>query len=122
MAALILVVEDDLPLQALYREVLGKFGYRVEVAATATQASDFVRRPEPIAAVVVDLHLPGESGGDALVAAIRGKAPVIVVTGSADDDLERRLKAEGAFALLRKPFGMATLVEIVRAAVDSQPP
>jgi len=117
----VLVVEDDLALQALYRELLTSLGYRVEVAATGAQALAAIQCPERIDVVVLDLYLPGEVSGDAIVTAMSRKAPVIVVTGSADDALERRLKADGASALLRKPFNVIKLVEAVRAAVASGP-
>jgi DNA-binding NtrC family response regulator len=116
----VLVADDDLAVQGLYSEVLTEQGYHVEVAATARQALNIVETGR-IAAVVLDLRMPGDFGGDAVVAAASAKAAVIVVSGEADEDLKRKLMADGAFAFLRKPFNMIELIDIVRAAIDSRP-
>jgi DNA-binding NtrC family response regulator len=120
MSARVLVADDNPTIRGLYKEILTRQGYDVSVAATASQALDIVRT-ESIAAVVLDVRMPGDFGGDAVVAAVSAKAPVIVVTGAGDEKLERQVTADGAFAFLRKPFNMVELIEIVRAAVDSRP-
>jgi DNA-binding NtrC family response regulator len=115
----ILVADDDPVVQGLYKEFLMSRGYHVEVAGTASQALDIVQHI-PIAAVVLDVRMPGDFGGDAVVAAVSAKAPVIVVSGVGDEELERQLMADGAFAFLRKPFNLNELADMVRAAVDSR--
>lgn len=116
----VLVADDEPAVQGLYREILVSQGYRVVVAATADQAMTVVRT-ERIAAAVLDVRMPGDVGGDAVVAAMSAETPVIVVTGAGDEELEHQVIADGAFAFLRKPFNMRDLIETVRAAIDSRP-
>ena len=120
MSNRVLVADDDPAVQGLYKEILTSQGYQVSVAATAGQALDIVWT-ETIAAVVLDVRMPGDFGGDAVVAAVSAKAPVIVASGAGDEELEHQVMADGAFACLRKPFNMIDLIKIVRAAVDSRP-
>ena len=117
----VLVADDNPAIQGLYKEILTRQGYQVSVAATAGQAVDIVRT-ETIAAVVLDVRMPGDFGGDAVVEAVSAKAPVIVVSGAGDEKLEHQIMANGAFAFLRKPFNMNDLIKIVRAAVDGSLP
>lgn len=115
----VLVVDDEPTVQGLYAEILRSQGYGVVVAAAASEALEIVRT-EPIAAVVLDVRMPGAFGGNAVVAAMSARTAVIVATGADDEHVEQQVMADGAVAFLRKPFNMLDLVETVRAAIDSR--
>lgn len=74
--------------------------------------------------IISDLKLP-DGDGLAVVRAARERLhppPVIVVTGFPSDETRRKALAEGATALLPKPFGTVALVAAVRSALDHPAP
>ena len=112
----VLVVDDDSAVLDTVRAVL-RGGYEVEVVATAVaalKAAD-AHRPDVI---LLDLNLPGVLTGDAALPLLTRFAPVIVVTGSVDEDLGQRLLDQGAFGYLWKPFEISKLRDMVRAAIS----
>jgi len=85
-AELILIVEDNEPSRLLVRDVLEATGYRTAEARTAEEGLRLARESRP-ALILMDIHLPGMSGVDALQhlrgdPATRG-IPVMAVTASA---------------------------------------
>lgn len=78
-------------------------------------------RPHPGSCLILDHHLPGESGLDYL--ASLGKEgpglPVIMVTGRADEASRARAFQLGAFAFLDKPVDNRELLSAISRAVGS---
>jgi CheY-like chemotaxis protein len=110
--ATILVVEDDDDIRNTISEVLETEGYNVVPAANGREAVDYVQGSSRIPAVILlDLMMPLMNGWDCL-RVIRSSArcstvPVVVVTALTRD------RPAGVDALLRKPFGMTELRELV---------
>lgn len=88
-------------------------GYDVATAATGAQALDAVPtfRPDVI---LVDMLMPGLSGRDVLDALRRAgvTVPVILISGNS------HIAGEGFFEVLRKPFDLRMMREVVAAAAD----
>jgi FixJ family two-component response regulator len=66
--------------------------------------------------VLLDLHMPGMSGFEVL-AQLRGRLPVVVITGHDTPEAEARSLAGGAAAYLRKPVNDRVLLDAVTAAI-----
>jgi PAS domain S-box-containing protein len=104
---LVLVVDDDEMVRRTTTATLAALGYNsVEAKGGAMAIELFRARPERFAAVLLDLVMPGITGGETFRAltAIRPEIPVIVCTGYAADahidaDVKRRIAG-----LLQKPF------------------
>lgn len=113
-----LVVDDERGIRLLCRVNLELEGYDVLEAATLAEARERLDGAA-VDVVLLDLHLRGELGHPLIAecAARTPRVPVALVTGSAD--LASAEKA-GADAVLRKPFPIEELTELVRrlAAVD----
>ncbi|MBS1018573.1 response regulator [Gluconobacter cerinus] len=115
---LILVVEDDPALLLMMRYNLEQRGYRVESAADAESALQFLETARPDAAVL-DWMLPGMSGLD-LCRRIRSNPilrdlPVLLLTArSGEQDAIRGLDT-GADDYLIKPCSVDTLDARLRA-------
>ncbi|GBQ98891.1 response regulator [Gluconobacter cerinus] len=115
---LILVVEDDPALLLMMRYNLEQRGYRVESAADAETALQFLETARPDAAVL-DWMLPGMSGLD-LCRRIRSNPilrdlPVLLLTArSGEQDAIRGLDT-GADDYLIKPCSVDTLDARLRA-------
>lgn len=114
----ILLIEPDQLIRGLITEWLTAAGYAVRLGyrADGEDAGD-------VAAVIVDLYMPRESGARIVRAVQRaypGK-PVIAVSGQFRPGLahsDAAARELGARRLLPKPFGRADLLDAVRAAID----
>jgi DNA-binding NtrC family response regulator len=116
----VLVVDDAPAMRLLCRVNLELEGYRVLEAGTLAAARALIES-EPVAVVLLDLHV-GNERGDALLAELRlrePRIPVAVVTGSAELDAdERRIEAD---AVLAKPFTIDALIDTVRGLATPTP-
>ena len=122
MSALILVVDDEADMEALFRQQFrrdlkaGRFG--MEFAASAQQALQVIEGAagRDIILLFSDINMPGMSGLDLLpkAKAVRPDLPVIMVTAYGDAETRRRALDGGAVGLLPKPIDFAAL----RAEVD----
>ena len=97
----------------MLRDFLTGQGYDVATAATGAQALDAVPtfRPDVI---LVDMLMPGLSGKDVLDALRRAgvTVPVILISGNS------HIAGEGFFEVIRKPFDLRMMREVVAAAAD----
>lgn len=109
---LVLVVETELPLAALYQLDLTQQGHRVAVVHSAEHALEVLTPQYDL--VVTDLRL-GEMSGEALITSIRthpnyADLPVLVIT--ADPHPPEAIR-DPATTIIRKPFELERLSEIV---------
>ena len=122
MSELILVVDDEADMEALFRQQFrrdlkaGRFD--MEFAASAQQALQIIAGAggRDIILLLSDINMPGMSGLDLLprAKAARPDLPVIMVTAYGDAETRRRALDGGAVGLLPKPIDFAAL----RAEVD----
>ena len=116
---LILVVDDDEMVRRTTSAMLSALGYDVVEAPGGATAVQVVKaRPDRIAAVLLDLVMPGMTGSETFRALteVRPDLPVIVCTGYAadahiDTDVQRRIAG-----LVQKPF---TAERLGRALSDA---
>lgn len=121
MSVLILVVDDESDMEALFRQQFrrdlraGRF--EMEFASSAPQALTAISeaRDRDIILLLSDINMPGMSGLEMLpqVKATRPDLPVIMITAYGDAETRRRALAEGAEGLLPKPIDFAALREEV---------
>lgn len=114
----VLVVEDEPDIAALIAYQLTREGFRVETAATGTEALSAVNREVPDL-VVLDRMLPGLSG-DEVLQAIRKEPgtrniPVLVLTAKREQEDRITGFELGADDYLTKPFSPRELVLRVQA-------
>jgi CheY-like chemotaxis protein len=116
----VLVIDDDLSCRVLAALLLEVGGYRPLAVASVARALEKLDAAR-FDVVLTDLHMPVRSGLDLLLELrVRDHAtPVVVMTGSADDELLARAADLGAVAVLPKPFGPAELRAAISAALDS---
>jgi len=114
----VLIVEDDPDLRALFRTALRSAGYAVVAVEDGLDALKFAEQTVP-AAVVLDLGLPRLAGQDVQRELAADEAtsqvPVIVVTGEPGDVDER-----GYACVLRKPIRPDELVAAVQNCLRKQ--
>jgi CheY-like chemotaxis protein len=111
----VLVVDDDEHIVAILSEVLSDEGYRVVSARDGAEAIAVVRRDKPDV-ILLDLMMPNVSGWSFLDMYRRTPpphAPVIVV--SAIPQAALKLPEEDVQQVVRKPFSVDRLLEVVAA-------
>jgi PAS domain S-box-containing protein len=116
----ILLVEDQQAVRSFVRELLESLGYEVHACADGEAAlglaESLAARPDLL---IADIVLPGRSGVE-VADHLRRRWPglsVLLVSGFADDALQRRELLEGVH-FLAKPFRAEALAEKVRAILD----
>jgi len=115
----ILLVEDHAALRAAGREVLERLGYRVLEAADGREALE-VYAAERVDLVLTDVVMPG-MGGAVLVEALRRQNPnlkAIAITGYGEDQEVKRIRQAGVAAVVRKPFEVERLAEVIRRVLE----
>ncbi|MFI5362656.1 MAG: response regulator [Elusimicrobiota bacterium] len=112
----VLIVEDDPSLARVLSRQLANEGCEVRSAGNAEDAILLAGR-ESFHLIVTDINLPGMSGFEAIGALMRaGGAPVLVMTGYADEGFEADARALGAIGLIEKPFETEVLRGFLRDA------
>jgi two-component system chemotaxis response regulator CheY len=92
-------------------------------AKSAEQALQLLdNRREAIRVLVTDFELP-EMDGLELIQRVRARAsfarlPIIVITGSTDPDVARRLSSSGADAVFEKPYSPTVVREKLEQLLD----
>ncbi len=117
----ILVVEDEDALRSLAGRILERNGYTVLQSRNGADALAFATAyPGTIHAVLTDVVMP-QLGGRGLaerLRAVRPKAVVLFMSGYTDDDVLRRGMLDQGSRFLQKPFSSASLLALVREALD----
>ena len=119
--ARILVVDDEPHTRDFVCDGLNALGITDQAVgvSTAEEAmSEMARHASDL--VITDIRMPGLNGLD-LARYLRQTYPatkIIVVTGYSTHDIERTADALAVTALLKKPFGLDTLGQIVRQALS----
>lgn len=115
----ILVVDDEIGIRELLREVLEDSGYQVTMASNAAEADRRWRVEHPDL-VLLDLSLP-DRDGLALIKSwavdSRLPSPVIMLSGFASIDSAVEATRLGAQDFLEKPIALQRLLPAVRRAL-----
>lgn len=117
----VLVVEDNEKNMKLFRDVLRAKGFATIEAVTGEEGVELARRHAP-SLVLMDVHLPGVSGLEALARMRADEStasiPVVALTAQAmRGDRERFLEA-GFDGYLAKPVDVLELLDAVRSLCD----
>jgi CheY-like chemotaxis protein len=112
----ILIVDDELTVRMLLRDVLEIEGYEVVEAEDGPEALALMAQQRPDL-VLLDIMMPGMSGIDVL-AQVRSDValhdlPVVLLTAAGDDDTTWAGWTTGASLYLNKPFDHVNLLEWV---------
>ena len=119
--SLILIVEDNDKNLKLVRDVLQVKGFSTLEAGTAEDGIQLAREHKPDL-ILMDIHLPGISGIEALKV-LRGEAataaiPVIAVTASVMQQDRKQITEAGFDAYVGKPINLKEFLDAVRAALE----
>ena len=122
---LVLVIDDEPDVRDTTRALLESAGLTVITACDGSQGVQLLSdRCSEVAAVLLDMSMPGMSGEATYVELrrVRGDVPVILYSGYTKEDALGRFASPGLAGYLQKPFLRADLIAKVRAAIGSQRP
>ena len=115
MADNILLVDDDKEFRSEFRDCFGE--YDIAEASTAEEALAFLKKPNKIDLVLMDVKMPGMGGLKALrhVRAAAPSAGVIIMTGYSSKDVVIEALRGEASNYIEKPFD----VDKARVIIES---
>jgi CheY-like chemotaxis protein len=118
----ILLVEDEVALRHSAALCLRKLGYAVLEAANGPEALEqWDKHKSEIALLLTDQVMPAGMTGCELAARLRRKAPelkVILSTGYSEELGRWSDSEKQGFALLIKPYAVASVAQLVRSCLD----
>ena len=115
-----LVVDDEPAIRALVTKIVERAGHPVDSARDGAEAIARLDAGE-YAVLVIDLMMPNVDGY-ALIDHIKtrgGRRPAIIVISAGDTASLRRLDGSMVHSILRKPFDIDVLGDLITAAVRS---
>ncbi len=115
----ILVVDDELEIRSLLKEILTDEGYDVAVAADAQEARDSRTQKDPDL-VLLDIWMPDTDGISLLREWSRQEGmacPVVMMSGHGTVDTAVEATRLGAFDYIEKPISLANLLRTVERAL-----
>src|SRR3990170_1880960 len=120
--ARILVVDDDPMMTQLVTDMLSLDGYRVETVPNGVAALEKVQ-VRPYDLILTDLHMPELDGAALYRELTRRQAHpprrIIFLTGTAGESEAHRLVQETGLPVLRKPFNVVDLLDLVQKTLGS---
>ena len=116
----VLVVDDEPAIRALVTKIVERAGHPVDSARDGAEAIARLD-VENYAVLVLDLMMPNVDGY-ALIAHLKargGVRPAIIVISAGDTASLRRLDGSMVHSILRKPFDIDVLGDLISAAARS---
>jgi DNA-binding NtrC family response regulator len=110
----ILVIDDDLSILRVFKNILEKEGYMVEIAETGKDALEKINN-EKFDVCLVDVRLPDMDGTDLLLNMTNDSRTIkIIITGFSTDEVGKKAADYGADDFLVKPVKAEELIATVR--------
>ncbi|EWY42450.1 ATPase AAA [Skermanella stibiiresistens SB22] len=114
--ATVLIVDDDTAFRESLAETIVDLGHVAATAATGREALSHLDGKRLVDAVLLDLRMPGELDGMAVLRRMRetpSPPPVVIVTAYASADNTIEAMRLGAFDHLTKPIGRDELARLL---------
>jgi DNA-binding NtrC family response regulator len=117
----ILIIDDERPILLTLEALLGRHGFQVEVAATASAGMRLLQSKSP-AVVLLDLQLPDADGLQMLGEIKAGHPDTQVIIVTAHDSLNNAIESikRGAYHFISKPYAPEELLSLIEKALEKQ--
>ena len=114
----ILITDDDESFRETVREILEPAGYHTLIAGDGCEAFEIIRSEE-VHVVLLDMHMPRQTGLETLrlVKQFKAMLPCILLSARMDDALLRQAEQARAFSVLSKPVSRLDLTSVVQQAL-----
>lgn len=113
----LLIVDDDVNFGYTLSKVLAKKGYETTTAKDGFRALELMKENE-LDTVLMDIKMPAMNGVETYkkIKEIRPSTVVIMMSAFSVADLIREAVKEGAYAVIRKPFDIETIINMIEKA------
>jgi CheY-like chemotaxis protein len=122
------VVDDEVSVREICRQIMETFGYKVLLANDGAEAlSIFASQHEAIDLVLTDMMMPVMDGSALiqLVKKLKPDVPIVATSGLNSGHDALKLTSHGVTRFLAKPFSaetlLTTLSEALRGKVEEHP-
>ena len=119
----ILLVDDEILLVSLGKQMLQSLGYDVTTKTSSIEALDlFKAEPDRFDLVITDMAMPHLTGDELAfkISKTRPDTPVILCSGFSYETATERAKKMGIKAFLSKPILKKNMAETVRSVLDGK--
>lgn len=117
-ASRVLVVDDEPAIRALVAKIIERAGHPVDTARDGAEAIAKLEETQ-YAVIVLDLMMPNIDGYGLIehLKVREGVKPAVIVVSAGDSGALRRLDGAMVHSILRKPFDIDVLGDLITAAV-----
>ena len=114
------MIDDEPAIRALVARIVDRAGLPVDTAADGAEAIEKMER-EDYAVVVVDMMMPRVDGFGVVeyVRSRKRQRPAVIVISAGDSAILRRLDGSVVHSIVRKPFEIDVLGDLIAAAAKS---
>lgn len=114
----VLVVDDEPAIRALVAKIVERAGHPVDTARDGADAIAMMDQTD-YAVIVLDLMMPNIDGYGLIehLKAREGAKPAVIVISAGDSGALRQLDGAMVHSILRKPFDIDVLGDLITAAV-----
>ncbi len=118
----ILIAEDHIVNQTLFKSILGKEGYSIEVANDGEEALKLAKEKE-FDLIFMDIQMPNMNGLEATIAIREAgiEVPIVAVTASALKEEMQRATDAGMNGFVTKPFKKKDIMPVVEKWTSHSP-
>jgi CheY-like chemotaxis protein len=121
----ILLVDDEPAVAAVGKDMIEKLGYKVLLATGGAEAlSIFGKHGKKIKLVILDMIMPGMSGGETYdkIKALNPDAKVLLASGYSLNGQANEFMKRGCNGFIQKPFNLHSLSQKIRDILDASKP
>jgi signal transduction histidine kinase len=119
----VLLIDDETMVREVGQEMLKELGYQVKVAASGEEGIQIYEAdPNKIDLVILDLIMPGTSGGETFdrLRELNPQAKVLLASGYSVDGQAAGILERGCNGFMQKPFNMKMLSRKIREVLGAQ--
>ncbi len=113
---LILVVDDEAPIQEVTKTLLGKYNYKTMTASNGVEAiALYTKHTDEISVVLMDIQMPSIDGlmATRVLQQINPSVKIIAISGYTSDRNLLEVNSIGIQAFLNKPYTLNKLLETI---------
>jgi two-component system, chemotaxis family, chemotaxis protein CheY len=119
----ILIIDDSKPIRYLLDTIISKY-YTVITASDGFEAMYWLSQGNRPDVIISDLQMPNINGWDLVKnltnSAIYGDIPIIILSGSTNEEIDQRCEEYGVADFLVKPFNPSRLLESIKKTLDKK--
>jgi two-component system, response regulator PdtaR len=119
----VLVVEDEILIAEMVRDILTEYGFAVDAVSNAADALRYLSGDQPVDVMFTDINLPGDMDGAVLAQKARAMRPDLpVVFASGRWGLLDALRTFPNSVILQKPYSLTRACEAVAGLLKTAAP